>query len=393
MKRLLTSLLVLLLVGSVDAATIWITGFEHGLSPTGNIGEPDIMIVGAGSTFDTTTVHSGGFALKQLANFSRIYLDTLGPSVATMSCRMWVMFKAGSPPGSQIFLSTSTTTLFSASWNGTTLNVGSSGAGFSNVSGSITIPADVWTMIQFAYDAAAGGVGKTWVNGVLDVNTTHTGAQANVTRFSVAGDGSNGYFFDDIHCNDTLTPPPDGRVITRRPIAGSPVDTGFTLSGCATIQECWSETPWSATKSANSGSTTAAVAQTAIVNPVTTTQSPFGTTVIPANATINAVQVQAIATTSNVTSGGQAGNIRYRINGGAAVDCPITFITVVDRGWPQVGSSGPCFFTTSVANLDLMEIGWKKDASAVARTHTVEDVWLTVDFSESTGIQRKVIQD
>lgn len=380
MRVLITLAFILQTAAPVAAATIWITGFEHGgLPPTANIGEPDVMIYGVGSTPQQLVTRSGGWALQQGVSFSRVFLDTLGPSVATIACRVWVKFSPTASPNSSIFFSTATTTLYAVIWNGTNMQITNGGAGFTTTTGTAVVASGVWTRIDVAYDTADGGVGKLWVNGVLDINITHTGAQTNVTRFSLSGEATTGgYFYDDIHCNNTLTPPPDGRVITRRPIAGSPVDTGFTLSGCATIEECWAETPWSATKSANSGSTTSAVAQTAIVSPFSQTQAGLGTTIIPAGATINAVQVQAIAKTSNTTSGGDAGNIRYRVNGGAAVDLPITFITTVDRGWPQAGSG---FFTDTPANLDHYEIGWLKSASALARLHTVEDMWMTVDFT------------
>ena len=62
--------------------------------------------------------------------------------------------------------------------------------------------------------------------------------------------------------------------------------------------------------------------------------------------------------------------------------------TTGDRGFKSP------FFTDSFGNLDLYEIGFVKAASAAARTQTVEDMWMMVDFlpPTATAVRHRVTQ-
>jgi hypothetical protein len=390
-----------LLASPANATILFVSGFEmQSPQSSPNIDGLDLSNPAGTSPYVTTPVHSGGRAL-QLAATNVYFLgnnaadptNQVPASTTTMSCRMYVYFPAdGSSLAEPSFAflldyraggTTGFRSGLVASGSNRFMQISSSGAGFSTTVGTINIIKQTWYRIDFVYDAGLNGVGKIYVNGVLDVNTTHTGTNGAITIVAPGG-SAGGTTIDDVRCDDGLSVVPDGKVITRTGKAGTATDTGFTLSGCTTIDECWSETPPSTTKTANSGSTTSAVAQTMLLHGFSTTQTGFGSETLTGSEILTVGFLACIAKTSLTTSGGNAGNLRWYINGAGPTDTAKT-INTVDHGYKSSYATTP----PSVANLDLMEIGWKKDASAAARTQTVTDCWYNIEYTLSTGHRQK----
>lgn len=394
MRRIVALALLLLFPIQAQATILYVSGFESALPAgiTAANGFPaEVGIYGLGASVQSSVVHAGGYALNNLANFSNLFIDTV--STSTIVCRAYVRFSATSSPGGTIFYRDSGgTVLMNMIWDGTNLELTNAGAGFSTTSGTAVITSGVWYRIDLAYDAQAGGVGKVWVDGTLDIDITHTSLQNNVARFSVSGEGSTGgYFYDDVRCDDGLTPPPAGCVIARTGLSTTPTDDVFTKSSGSTIDTVW-EVPFDTTTFAQSSSTTAAEAQTMVIHDFSTTQTGRGTETLDGSETINSVSILAVAQSNSLTSGGNAGNIRRYVNG-VVNDTAITIASISDRFYTT-------HYTDTWTNLDHYEIGWKKDASAAARQHTVKGVLLMVDFkgrqcpaSVPAAIRHRVDQD
>jgi hypothetical protein len=399
MRRLLASLVIILLLASPAlGSTIYMSGFELG---TAGVAGGDYAVAG-GITVQSTIVHSGNYASKNTSTLAHLVSSGFGTgnsaiSTSTISCRFYAYF-AGTPTVSANTTQDYTTVagvvvgmrtlLVDSGGSNFRMQISGTFGGFSTTTGTTPIVANTWYRIDTIYDAASGGVGKVYVNGVLDINTTHTGTNAAVDRISISGVNSAGqeHYYDDFFCTDTLNLGPNGKVIVRQGKAGSPTDTGFTLTSCSTIDECWSETPVGTTKVAANASSASAVAQTMLEHEFSTTQTGHGSEVLVSSSTINGVQIMCQAATSSTSSGRAAGNIRKYVNGAGPTDTAITLTLAY-----LVHKSA--VFTDTVPNLDQYEIGWKKDASALAGVHTVADCWMQVDFTTGGGIQRKVIQD
>lgn len=244
--------------------------------------------------------------------------------------------------------------------------------GLTTTAGTASFNTGQWYRIELALDLAASGVVKIWVDGVLDINATHTNdVSASLTgNYQVRGAANpNEYFWDDIRIDTaSLTPPGAGQIIARQGVAGTPTYDTWTKTGLATAALCWSETPFSATNNCNSS--TSAAKQTMNVAPFSSTQSGHGTQVVGSGDTINAVKVAMIAKTA---SGDATGQILRRVNG---TDTGTTFTdTASDAYYEQA------IFTTTPANLDLMEAGCIHGNNT--RLTNVEDVWVIVDYTPS----------
>src|SRR5262245_34363559 len=231
-------------------------GFELG---TAAVSGGDYAVTG-GLNIVTSPVHSGNYA-GQMGSLNTHLVSAgfgTGPSVfdvSQISCRMYIYFK-GSPP------SPSTSGTFQLEDVGTVtigyralladigggnfrMQISGTFGGFSTTTGSIPISGNTWYRMDFIYDAGTNGVGKVYINGVLDINTTHTGTNNSFDRMTIIGNTAAGaeHVFDDIFCTDTLTVGPDGNVIVRQGTSGTPTDNAWTLNSCTTIDDCWSETP------------------------------------------------------------------------------------------------------------------------------------------------------
>jgi hypothetical protein len=404
MRRAAILLLLLVWASPAAAAVLFMSGFEMGYPPINTIaGAPsdgDTEFVFGGATFGGgANVHAGAWFMTE-GNVGA--LDTSMFSAAhyatpTIACRYYIR-----PNGSVTAMTNAfryiagSTTGFQAGIDGSAhFNIASVG-GFTFVTGTATLAANTWTRIDMIYDVAAGGVGQVYVNGVLDINTTHTGTNGNVTSTHVHGTApAADYGYDDMLCQDGTSPAPDGRVIVRQGVLGSPIDTAWTLSGCSGgIETCWSKTPFNINAAdANTGSTTLSLAQTMAVWPFSMTQTGHGPETVTGSSVINAVQIAVVAKTSSVSNGGASMSIRRYVNGIFVADDPITISTVNTFQKSTI-------FTDSIANLDHYQIGVVKPVTTAALTQTVVAMWMMVDCSgpgcitlASARVPHRVTQD
>ena len=255
--------------------------------------------------------------------------------------------------------------------------------GFTQTSGTIVIANDTWTRIDVAYDTAAGGIGKVWVENVLDIDITHTGLVNNVASVNVGGlsTNPNWYFFDDMLFWDSATQPPDGMCIVRQGTTGTSIDDAWpTKTGAATAAGCWSDTPPDAATFVSTGNVNTLIAQTMPVHPFSTSQSGHGAVPISPTDTINGVKIGFIGQDSWGESGNT--NIRYYVNAGSPTDIDLQATGGTGNAMSIVDHYLERYITeTDVANLDLYEIGLYHPAGDFgAHTTIIRDIWMHVDF-------------
>jgi hypothetical protein len=80
------------------------------------------------------------------------------------------------------------------------------------LTGTTPLANDTWYTIRIAYDAAAGGIIKVWLDGSLDIDASHTNAGTVIEAFEVSDDG-NACQFDDFYLIDVAKPPPLGQIV------------------------------------------------------------------------------------------------------------------------------------------------------------------------------------
>lgn len=242
--------------------------------------------------------------------------------------------------------------------------------GLSTTSGTASFNTGQWYRIEMALDLTAAGVVKVWVDGALDINVTHSNDVSATTTGSFRLFGvvaPNELFFDDIRIDTGgVAAIGAGQIIARQGKTGTPTYDTWTKTGLATAALCWSETPFSATNNCNSA--VSAAKQTMLVEKFSITQSGHGTQVVGASDTVNACKVALIAKT---VSGDATGQILRRING---TDTGTVFTDTASDVYYDDG-----FWTTTVANLDLLEAGLIHGNNT--RVTQVEDVWVIVDYT------------
>jgi hypothetical protein len=350
-------------------AISFLCGFE-----TGDASE--IGTLGALSSIQSAVVRTGGYALKQAGAFSQINKVALSANQIAYRGYLQVPVMPGAATN-LIQINSATNKRITVGF--TAANVlqaveNDAAYGLTTIAGTATFIAGQQYRIEIALDQAAGGILRVWVDGVLDIDTTHTldVTATPVTRISVIGRASpNEYFYDDFRIDTgTLTPPGPGRIIARQGIAGTPTYDAFTKNGGATSVLCWSDTPFSA--ATNCTGAVLGAKQTMLIAPFSLPQAGHGVEMVGAGDTINACWVGLIA---NTVSGDATGMILRRVNG---TDGSNTFTqTAADvyyAGTP---------FTTTPANLDLLEAGIIHGNNT--RATTVEDVWVMVEAQALTG--------
>ena len=90
----------------------------------------------------------------------------------------------------------------------------------SPVYGQTVLANDTWYTIRIAYDAAAGGVVKLWLNNVLEIDTTHVLAGLPVTDARISGNARANNYFDDFWIGDSAVEPPLGQILRLAPDGG-----------------------------------------------------------------------------------------------------------------------------------------------------------------------------
>ena len=345
--------------------------FFSGLE-TGDGGE--FLSLGTGASVQTGTVRTGGYALKNADTQASQLFNTLAATQTVLRFYLQVPAIPGSATlvayenggtAARLFINLNTTA---------TLQVGDFGSslGLVTINGTAVLSTGVWYRIELAYDLAAGGVVKVWVDGVLDINTTHSSnVSATTTKeYDLSGGTSpNEYFFDDIRVDQGgLTPVGAGQTIARQGKTGTPTYDTWTKNGAATAALCWSNTPFSAGTNCTKATSGA---QTMLVGAFSASGSGTeGAQTIGASDTINACKTAIVGKTALAS----AGTIRRRI-GGVDTDTAIS-LTTSDKYFDDG------IWTTTTANLDTAEIG------AVAGTvnlDTVEDCWLIVDYTPGSA--------
>lgn len=351
-------------------AVAYFTGFE-----TGDASE--LNSLASGHSVVSSPILTGGFALKAQSSAQLSTLYTGMSLSGGLAFRFMWMF-AGNTNGAH--------SLFEerAPSNTNRLGLRSGGSasapqlqlldnaatlGLVTTLGPTILVANTWYLIECTFDPAAGGAIKVYLNGNLEISVTHTNDVSATPSggMQISGDSINSWYFDDwCTASGGTTRIGYGRCIARQGTTGTPTDDAWTKNGQATAALCWSETPFNAAN--NCTSSTSGAAQTMPVAKFSVAGStPEGSQVIGAGDTINAVKTAVVF--KRATSGSPS--IRRRVNG-TVTDAVVTGATTDvyrDDG----------IWTTTVANLDLLEAGMKKAADA--NLTTAEDVWVMVDYT------------
>ncbi len=314
------------------ATVIYFSGVE-----TGDFGELDV--IGAGSSVVTTPVHTGTYSASiGSAAVTTIKAGGFGSQVIhSLRCYFYIPLGTGFnlyPRGAA-----ATMMRMFTDGSGDKIRIIAGTLTPAVTTGTTVVPSDRWNLFEYALDAASGGVLQVWLNGNLEINTTHTGAD---TLLNVQLQGSfNNCYVDDILMMDDLRKVGVGGCIARQGLAGTPTYNAWTKNGAATSALCWSDTPFA--------------------------------TATNCSDTINACKVGMVAKTAS------AGNttIRRRVGG---ADTNVTKALTTSDAYSEA-----TIFTDTLANLDAYEIGVSN--AQVATLQTVEDMWMIVDFTESLMAQ------
>lgn len=364
----------------------YFTGFETGdTSEVGN-STAGTGISGVGHSVQASVVISGGYSFKiPSGNTALSYFFYLSGSQASGrfkfrqsalqaggTTRAIFRYASGTlgSPSRQVTLVVTTATNKLGVLDGNSIL----GTITGSQDGNIVIAANTTYQIEYALDLAAGGIIKVWVDGVLDIDCTHA-TNASGTAFTqmaigstTAGTGDN--YYDDIRLDiGGVARVGNGRTIGRQIKSGTPTYNSWTAHGGATVDACWSDTPFDTTNYMDDTGLNAF--QTGLTASFSATQSGHGTEIINSGATINAVKVGVVGKSSVTAAGAGAFSIRRRLNG-SDTDTSKTF-TTSDAYY----ETAP--FTDTLTNLNASEIG--AGHGGVAATHTVRDVWMMVEYA------------
>jgi len=362
-------------------ARVWSCGFE-----TGTLGHELAGSISGTPVIQSTRVRSGNYAF-QCSQPSLMYRESkLGLNLTTCYFRLYI-YTAAFPTGSYIGIgglsNSSDADIFNIRLTGATiapagriqLYNSSSGSDVLLGTGTAVLNLNAWNLLEFKVVIGAGsGIVESKINGVVDQTFTGltTNARGNIDRLffgtPVGGYQSN-IFFDDMAVDDAAYCG-DGKIIARSPVTGgSPTHDNWTKSSGIDAGALWDETPFNATTFCTSS--TSGQAQTAVMADFSATQTGHGSETIGASETINACKAAIVAKSGTASS---ASNIRRRING-VDTDTNIT-LTTSDAYYETP------IFTATPANLDIAEVGAAHGPNT--NLHTVEDVWLLVEFSAAT---------
>lgn len=349
----------------------YFTGFE-------TAGATEISTLAAGASIQGTTVRTGGYALKQAATLSTI---TTGAFSSTQTVFRFY-FRVPTLPGADtiFFRTLPSTSRFEVDLTsgGNVKAIDTAGLlGFSTATGTAVLAINTWYRIEVAVDLAASGVIKVWVDGVLDISTTHTTdktANPTVGMIVVGAANPNEYFFDDIRIDTgTLTAIGAGQCIARQPITGgTPTYDTWTKSSGTDAGALWDNTPFDTTDFCSSA--TAANAQTAVLSSFGSTQSGHGTETLGSGDTINASKIALVGKTSSITTDG-ADSIRRRV-AAADTDVAVAVYSVSDDYRDTGIITGLTYTNLTAASTEMGAVH-----GTGVRTHTVEDMWWMIDYT------------
>ncbi len=350
------------LLSILTQTTAWFSGFEIGDGS-------ELPSLGAGNSVQGVTFRSGAYALKVSAAAAQL-VTSLSATRSVFRCYFQSPTQSNIAFIKELAAPTTNRMLVTLKGNGT-LQVSDAGStlGLTTLAGSTVLSVNTWYRVEVAVDLAAGGAIKVWINGALEITTTHTNdVSATVTTgYRVQGVANpNEYYFDDCRIDvGGIAPIGPGQCIARQGKAGTPFYNSWTKNGAATAALCWSDTPFSA--ATNCSDNVLSDAQTMLVAPFSATQAGHGVESIGVNDVVNACRVAMIAKSA------VAGNtsIRRRV-GGVDTDA-VRALTTSDNY-----CEGDVFIDT-ITNLDGYEIGVRN--TLVATLETVEDMWLLVDYT------------
>lgn len=377
MRKYFLILGFLLVTHTVQAGILLISGAETG----GTSVWPSTL-----GTFSaqTTTFFSGAYAYKLTAPGSESYLsksgfNTEGPLYVKAKFRAHV---TTNPTSQSEYATLRMAVAGGGSNNGFIALIVTTGGGLSlqlrnaantAIGSAVGISADTWYTLELAIQERHATTGDIeWkLDGVSRASSTstNTGSAAIDIVHLVArlnGGSLDNYYDDVVIRNDAFHG--DSQVITRQGVSGSPTYTAYTKTGGA-IDVVWSETPFNATN--NAASSSSGVAQTMNTASFSSTQTGHGSEVLDSNDTINACSLLAVMKTGTASSH----SLRRRING---VDTDTSkSVTTADALYDDG------IWTTTLSLLNSSEIGVLHGANT--NSHTVEDVWLMVDYTAVAG--------
>jgi hypothetical protein len=391
---------------------MFISGFEMGYPPintgAGADSDGDTSTVQGGATFSSVagTALGGAWAMNEAnvgAGTETSMFQSHRYSTPTLSCRFYLKIAAEnttfqSVPNVYQLTATGFVKQLEIGLDSNRRFLTTALGGFGVVNGTTQLNSDQWYRLDVIYNAVDGGVAQLYLDGVLELNTTHTGTKSNLIVMRVhgiqGGTPVGNLRFDDFLCTDGLERPPDGRSIVRQGIIGTPIDNAWTLTSCSgAIETCWSHTPYNQNAAAaTSGSITTSSAQTMKIAPFSAVQTGHGTEVlINGSTTVNAVQIAFVGKTSSVSNSGNNISIRRYVNGTLIADYPITLLSTGDTF-----QKSP-IFTDTIPNLDLYEVGVVKPVTGAALSQTVRAVWVLVDCNGPgcvpLSLRRQVYQE
>lgn len=361
-------------------STLGFTGFECG----GAIELPAGL--GSGQTISTAIVRTGVYALKaDSSQYTETALIT-GLSETTMYARIYVFIDHISNPGSNQSgalmayrrgdgQAPAVVEFFHQSDGGYTVRAGALGGattGFYSIAAGTQICVELKCVVS-----STVGVVEFRLNGVVQETLTNidTGASP-IVSVNVAGSlyttpqtGLQNVYMDDFLASNSAYPG-NGGVIARQGKAGSPTYDAWTKIGDTTAALCWSETPYSASKSCSSAG--ASQAQTMLVADIGAGTNPIG-----AADTINACRVVGVGKYNGTASARSFYRSRRRV-GGSDTDEDVTGAITSTTDAVFRGS----IFTATRTDLQSAEIGGVVGTGGGTRKELIfEDLWLMVDYT------------
>jgi hypothetical protein len=404
MRRWLALLLVLFLAGPANPAVVYFTGFE-----TGDASE--VVSLGASSSVQGGTVLSGAYSLKQASASTSLFAGLTGATQIGIRQRFQIHTAAVlylaqffNPGTATVFGNVGTQADGILAWNPSS-TPDFCGQSISNSVGTTPVSLDTPHLLYLVVDLAAGGALQVWLDGSLEIDTTHpTVCTQSAISYLVSGRAApDELYYDDvlIQTGDT-TQPPLGQVIARQGTEGTPTYTGGTkasctcasaagetcIGTCANNSACcdWSQTPVGTTENVTvTGTSSVAGKQSVLVASFAATQTGHGSeTLDTANGTVNACQTLTIAKRG---SGSAPSNTCM----GASTDlyCLIRRLNGADSWTGMALTTGDlayndcCWTPGANSYLTSAEMGIAHGVGT-GRVITAEDLWMMCDYANTT---------
>jgi hypothetical protein len=355
--------------------TEFISGFENGTIASGATSEWQPL--GTTPTINTTTPRTG-------TNCGRCAATTTGTSNMTASVSAGVSTSFSLPYAARFAfrvntLPASNTEEFCQLPEGKRLRISSAGviAAWSSVAqlaaGSTTLSTGTWYVVEVFTDASGNTKVRVYADGSpagADELTCSSTAQSGTFILGkvVNRNGNTVSFdYDDVRVKDTSpsTYLGDGKNILVKGNSTTPTYDAFTKTSSLRIDQVWNDTPFSATNNASSSA-----------NADTKQTIKHNATGIGASDTINTVATKLVAK-KGISGTAVTVEELHRVGGSDATSSITlgTSDTLFQAFWPSI---------PSLTDLDASEVGVFRHVGGTIST-TVEDAWLEVDYSLSTG--------